>query len=88
LITFFPSFFFFGTYVLITCCFPFFRGGFRRNALELEGKERKEKELRAQIIAEADEFKKAFFEKRIKNCANNMINNREKEKVHIARLSY
>jgi hypothetical protein len=70
---------------LLAVAFHFF---FRRNALELEGKERKEKELRAQIIAEADEFNKAFFEKRIQNCANNMINNREREKVHIACLSY
>lgn len=55
--------------------------------MELEKKEQKEKELRAQIIAEAEEFKKAFFEKRIQNCASNMVNNREREKVCDYRIS-
>lgn len=56
----------------------------RKNAMELEKKEQMEKELRAQIIAEAEEFKKAFFEKRIQNCAANMVNNREREKIFVA----
>nr|ADT92201.1 hypothetical protein [Zea mays] len=56
----------------------------RKNAMELEKKEQKERELRAQIIAEAEEFKKAFFEKRIQNCASNMVNNREREKIFVA----
>jgi hypothetical protein len=62
--------------------------GFRKNASQLEEKEQKEKELRAQIVAEAEEFKKAFYEKRIRNCADNMINNRESEKVCRACLSH
>jgi len=40
-----------------------------------------EKELRAQIIAEAEEFKIAFYEKRIQNCETNKVHNREREKV-------
>jgi uncharacterized membrane protein len=76
------------TLVLIWCCCCFlFQQRLRKNAMELEKKEQKERELRAQIIAEAEEFKKAFFEKRIQNCASNMVNNREREKVCDYRIS-
>jgi 3-isopropylmalate dehydratase small subunit len=59
----------------------FFNNALRQNAIELEKKEQMEKELRAQIIAEAEEFKIAFYEKRIQNCETNKVHNREREKV-------
>lgn len=51
------------------------------NAIHLEEKEKREKEMRSQIIEEAEEFKRAFYERRKLNCETNMTNNREKEKV-------
>lgn len=52
-----------------------------QNALLLEQKEKREKELRIQIIEEAEEFKRAFYEKRKHNVETNKVENREKEKV-------
>ncbi|KAK1692871.1 hypothetical protein QYE76_009568 [Lolium multiflorum] len=55
----------------------------RQNALVLEEKEQKEKELQAQIIAEAEEFKIAFYEKRLQTCETNKVHSREREKIFV-----
>ena len=53
----------------------------RQNAIQLEEKEKREKELRNQIIEEANQFKEEFRKKRELACENNKAANREKEKV-------
>lgn len=55
----------------------------RQNAMLLEDKEKKEKELREQIIVEAQQYKEAFYEKRKLNVETSKVQNREKEKVFI-----
>lgn len=54
----------------------------RQNAIQLEEKEKKEKEMRQQIIEEAEQYKIEFYRKRDRNVENNKASNREKEKVY------
>lgn len=68
--------------MLITELFLIFLGfGCRQNTIRLEEKEKKEKEMRSQIIEEAEEFIKAFYEKTKLNLETNKTSNREREKV-------
>jgi len=57
----------------------------RLNAIRLEEKEKKEKELRSQIIQEGEEYIKAFHEKRLKSIETNKLTNREGEKMYVAK---
>ncbi|KAJ0258692.1 hypothetical protein HA466_0074440 [Hirschfeldia incana] len=55
----------------------------RQNAIQLEEKEKREKELRNQIIEEANQFKEEFHKKRELACENNKAANKEKEKLYV-----
>ncbi|GFP87803.1 clathrin light chain 2 [Phtheirospermum japonicum] len=56
----------------------------KQNAIRLEEKENRERELLSHIIVEADEYKIAFSRKGLLTCETNKAANREKEKVFIA----
>ncbi|CAN4092018.1 unnamed protein product [Withania somnifera] len=55
----------------------------RHNAIRLEENEKREKEIRNQIIEEGEEHKKAFYEKRKLNIETNKTNNRDKENLYV-----
>ncbi|XP_043725817.1 clathrin light chain 2-like [Telopea speciosissima] len=56
----------------------------RLNAIRLEEKEKREKELLNQIIDEADEYKIEFYRRRKVTIETNKSTNREKEKIFLA----
>ncbi|KAL4378640.1 hypothetical protein GQ457_02G022250 [Hibiscus cannabinus] len=56
----------------------------RENAIRLEEKEKREKELLSQIIEEADQFKVEFYKKIEVTCETNKASNREREKIFVA----
>lgn len=58
--------------------------GCRQNTIRLEEKEKREKEMRSQIIEEAEGYKQAFYEKRKLTLETNKTTNREREKVYYA----
>ncbi|EOA24598.1 hypothetical protein CARUB_v10017864mg [Capsella rubella] len=55
----------------------------RLNALRLEEKEKKEKEMVQQIIETAEQYKAEFYSKRNVTIENNKKSNREKEKLFL-----
>uniref|UniRef100_A0A2P2K7J4 Clathrin light chain n=1 Tax=Rhizophora mucronata TaxID=61149 RepID=A0A2P2K7J4_RHIMU len=56
----------------------------RQNAIQLEEKEKREKEMRKQIIEEAEVYIQAFYEKKKVNIETNKSINREKETLFVA----
>ncbi|KAK3226159.1 hypothetical protein Dsin_006021 [Dipteronia sinensis] len=56
----------------------------RQNAMRLEEKEKKEKEMLQEIIEEAEQYKAEFYRKRALAIENNKASNREKEKLFLA----
>lgn len=55
----------------------------RQNAILLEEKEKREKEMRNQLVEEAEEYIRGFYEKRKLTVESNKTNNREREKVYV-----
>ncbi|CAL5351476.1 hypothetical protein CsSME_00038844 [Camellia sinensis var. sinensis] len=57
----------------------------RQNAIKLEEKEKREKEMLREIIEEADEYKVEFYRRQKLASENNKAANREKEKLFLER---
>nr|GLL36900.1 clathrin light chain 2-like [Ipomoea trifida] len=55
----------------------------RENAIRLEEKEKREKEIVKEIIEEADEYKAEYYRKWKLRCENSITSNREKEKLFL-----
>ncbi|KAF7144046.1 hypothetical protein RHSIM_Rhsim05G0212700 [Rhododendron simsii] len=55
----------------------------RLNAIRLEEKEKREKELLREIIEQAEEYKIEFYRRRKLACESNKVANREKEKLFL-----
>uniref|UniRef100_A0A7N0TQK5 Clathrin light chain n=1 Tax=Kalanchoe fedtschenkoi TaxID=63787 RepID=A0A7N0TQK5_KALFE len=55
----------------------------RLNAIRLAEKDRLEKEMRSQIIAEADEYKVDFYKRRLVTVEKKKVSNREKQKIFL-----
>ncbi|GER46633.1 clathrin light chain protein [Striga asiatica] len=55
----------------------------RQNAIRLEEKEKREKEVLSRIVNDAEEYKVEFHRKRQLTCETNKATNREKEKVFL-----
>lgn len=58
----------------------------RLNAIRLEEKEKKEKELLEEIIDEADQYKIEFYRRRKLALDHSKATNRDKEKVRMSKL--
>jgi hypothetical protein len=56
-----------------------------QNAMHLEEKEKREKDMRKQIIEEGEEYIRGFYEKRKLNIETNIATNREREKVIVSK---
>ncbi|CAL5213370.1 unnamed protein product [Lathyrus oleraceus] len=56
----------------------------RQNAIQLDEKEKREKDMRLKIIEEAEEYKVGFYEKRKLNVETSKVQNREREKLYLA----
>lgn len=56
----------------------------RQNAILLAEKEQREKDMRVQIILDAEDYIREFYEKRKLNVESNKTNNREREKLFLA----
>ncbi|XP_030537243.2 clathrin light chain 2-like [Rhodamnia argentea] len=56
----------------------------RQNAIRLEEKEKREKELLVQIIEEAEQYKIEFYQKSSISVENSKSSNREREKLFVA----